>query len=74
MNPVEHVVNPVEEERSITLETEEGREGTSKVAITSETMQNLLTVYRQIPCSVVRKLALYTLVMFTPIIVLMLLF
>ena len=67
-------MNPVEEERSITLETEEGREGTSKVAITSETMQNLLTVYRQIPCSVVRKLALYTLVMFTPIIVLMLLF
>ena len=67
-------MNPVEEERSITLETEEGREGTAEVAAASGTLRNLLPNYRPISCSAVKKLALCTLVMFTPVIVLMVLF
>ena len=67
-------MTPVEEERSITLETEEGREGTAEVTVASGTLRNLLPNYRPISFSAVQKLALYTLVMFTPIIVLMFLF
>ncbi len=67
-------MNAVEEERSITQETVEGAEGTAKVAVESGTLRSLLTFYRHTPNSVVRRLALYTLVMLTPIIVLMFLF
>lgn len=67
-------MNAVEEERNITQETVEGTEGTARVAVATGTLRNLLTIYRQTPNSVVRKLALYTLVMITPIFVLMFLF
>ena len=67
----------MEEDRNIAQATVEGEKGPTKLVLMSDSLRNMLPLYRQRPYSVVRNVrtfTLYFLVMFTPIIVFMYLF